>query len=293
MTSVNEFDLRLPEWLKKKALLDKKSIYISKHLGEKKLHSVCHEARCPNRNECFSSRTATFLILGSVCTRNCLFCGVEKGKPGDVDKNEPRRIGDAARDLGLKYVVLTSVTRDDLQDGGAKIFTESIREIRNKICDAAVEILVPDFRGRSESINIVIEERPEVFNHNIETVPSLYSRVRPGADYKRSLKILETAKEKSFSVIKTGLILGLGERVDELRTVFRDLSDIGVEILTMGQYLRPSLDNIPVFKYITPDEFIELKEIAVDSGIKTVISGPLVRSSYRAKEAYFNIIRNK
>ena len=293
MKSFNECKLRLPDWLRRKALLDKKSIFISKHLGLKKLHTVCHEARCPNRNECFSSRTATFLILGSICTRNCLFCGVKKGKPDDIDLDEPRRIGKAVRDLDLKHVVITSVTRDDLPGGGAKIFTEAIKEIRKSLIDTSIEVLIPDFNGEYDSVEVITEEKPEVFNHNIETVPSLYRSVRPGFDYFRSLKILEIAKNKSFSVIKTGLILGLGETRNELKEVFKDLKDTGVEILTMGQYLRPSLNNIPVFKYITPDEFLEIKAMAEESGIKIVISGPLVRSSYRAREAYSSIAGDK
>lgn len=293
MTSFNKINLRLPDWLKRKSLLDKKSIFISKHLGLKKLHTVCHEARCPNRNECFSSRTATFLILGSICTRNCLFCGVKKGKPDDIDLDEPRRIGKAVRDLDLKHVVITSVTRDDLPGGGAKIFTEAIKEIRKSLIDTSIEVLIPDFNGEYDSVEVITEEKPEVFNHNIETVPSLYRSVRPGFDYFRSLKILEIAKNKSFSVIKTGLILGLGETRNELKEVFKDLKDTGVEILTMGQYLRPSLNNIPVFKYITPDEFLEIKAMAEESGIKIVISGPLVRSSYRAREAYSSIAGDK
>ncbi len=293
MTSFNECNLRLPDWLKRNALLDKKSIFISKHLGLKKLHTVCHEARCPNRNECFSSRTVTFLILGNICTRNCLFCGVKKGKPEDVDLDEPRRIGKAVRDIDLKHVVITSVTRDDLPDGGAKIFAEVIKEIRKSSIDITIEVLIPDFNGEYNLVGVVMEEKPEVFNHNIETVPSLYRKVRPGSDYFRSLKILEIAKKKSFSVIKTGLILGLGESNNELQKVFKDIKDTGVEILTMGQYLRPSLDNIPVFKYITPDEFLEIKAMAEESGIKIVISGPLVRSSYRAREAYTSIAGDK
>jgi len=246
---------------------------------------VCESARCPNRMECFSSRTATFMILGDVCTRNCSFCGVEKGTPLPVNGREPAMVAEAAEEMGLDHVVITSVTRDDLPDGGASHFAACIREVRKRLPGATVEVLTPDFRGSLKALETVMREGPEVFNHNLETVEELYARVRPMADYRRSLALLARAKELSPRVkIKSGLIVGLGERKEQLRRTFWDLAEAGCDILTIGQYLRPSRRQLPVARFVPPEEFEELKEEAERAGVPVVVSAPLVRSSYRASE---------
>lgn len=282
--------MKLPSWLRKKVLLTENSKNISKIIGLYNLHTVCHEAKCPNRNECFSSRTATFLILGNICTRNCSFCGIPKGIPKKPDINEVNNILLAVEKMNLDHIVLTSVTRDDIPDGGADFFFKIIKELKNKFITSTVEVLIPDFKGNINSLKKLLSAKPDVLNHNIETVPSLYNKIRNKANYKTSLNILKYSKINSDSIIKSGIILGLGETKEELVEVFKDLADSGVNILTIGQYMRPSIKNIEVNRYINPEEFEEIKIIAEKQGIKHVLSGPLVRSSYKAKEILNKIL---
>ena len=251
------------------------------------LSTVCESARCPNRGECFTDRTATFLILGRICTRRCGFCAVGKGLPGEVDAAEGAAVADAVERLGLRFVVVTSVTRDDLPDGGASAFVDLIGEIRRRAGDVAVEVLVPDFGGRPDSLAAVLEAGPEVLNHNVETVPRLYGTVRPGADYRRSLDILRrAASAPDLAVTKSGMMLGLGERREEVVEVMKDLAGAGCRALTLGQYLQPTKGSLPVQRYLHPGEFDDLAAAGREVGIEKVIGGPLVRSSYRAGEVY-------
>ena len=259
---------------------------VKKLLRGLKLNTVCEESRCPNISECFGAKTATFMILGDVCTRGCTFCNVSKGKPGYLDQEEPYRLLDAVKKLGLKYVVITSVTRDDLPDGGAEQFARCIRLIKDHLKDVKVEVLVPDFKGSLTALEKVLSAGPDVLNHNMETVPRLYSKVRKGANYSRSLHILRKAKELSPSIFtKSALILGFGEKKEEVISVMRDLREVQCDFLTIGQYYQPSLDHHPVVKYYTREEFEELRHIALSLGFRYVASGPNVRSSYRAFEA--------
>lgn len=254
------------------------------------LRTVCEEARCPNRSECFRRGVATFLLLGEICTRRCGFCAITTGKPLPPDPLEPFRVAEVARVLGLKHIVLTSVNRDDLPDGGAGHFVATIRAIRRSLPDATVEVLTPDFRGDLQAVAQVVEEGPEVFNHNVETVPSLYPWVRPGARYDRSLRVLEQARRMmKGGFVKSGIMVGHGERREELRAVFRDLRDAGVDILTIGQYFQPRLEKLPVQQYYPPQIFSELAEEAKECGIRWVFSGPYVRSSYLADELYLTL----
>jgi len=249
------------------------------------LRTVCESARCPNLGECFSRPAAAFLILGRVCTRPCGFCAVEHGIPAPVNAGEPKAVAAAARELGLNYVVVTSVTRDDLADGGAAHFAATIREIRRALPAATVEVLTPDFAGNEGAIRTVVEAGPEVFNHNLETVPGLYRRVRPGADYRRSLELLRMAKALDPRVVaKSGLMLGLGESAGEVEAVMEDLLGAGVEVLTLGQYLPPSRRHLPVARYLDPSEFDTWAEKGKAKGFRAVFAGPLVRSSYHAEE---------
>lgn len=250
------------------------------------LHTVCESAACPNVGECWNRRTATFMILGNVCTRRCSFCAVRKGPPLPVDYDEPRRVAEAVALLGLRHAVITSVTRDDLADGGAGIFAGTIRAIRERVPSCRVEVLVPDFRGSHAALDLVLDARPDVFNHNVETVPRLYRRVRPGARYERSLDVLAHARRGVPDLpTKSGLMLGLGEETHEVLDVMRDLLGCGVEILTLGQYLSPSPAHAPVMRFVPPEEFAELAEAGREMGFRRVIAGPLVRSSYHAAEA--------
>ncbi len=274
---------RLPPWFKKRLAANDRAANIRTLVRDRDLHTVCRSAACPNQMECWNSGTATFLILGNVCTRGCRFCNVTKGKPEGLDRNEPARLADAVAALNLKYAVVTSVTRDDLIDGGAGIFSEAIHTIRSKIPGCRVEVLIPDFQGSETALRTVLEAKPDVLNHNLETVPSLYPSVRPGADYYRSLRLLAHARECG-TVTKTGLMLGLGERREELSEVFQDLRGINCSILTLGQYLRPSKEHLPVEKYYHPDEFADIKNQALDLGFRHVAAGPLVRSSYHAEK---------
>ncbi len=258
-----------------------------KHLIEGlRLHTVCESAACPNVGECWNHRTATFMILGNVCTRRCGFCAVQKGGPLPVDYDEPRRVAEAAAVMGLKYVVVTSVTRDDRKDGGADLFALTIQAIRARIPGCKVEVLVPDFQGSHAAMDTVMEAAPDVLNHNIETVPRLYRQVRLGARYERSLDMLAYARRISRGApTKSGAMLGLGETLDEVRTVMLDLRSHGVDILTLGQYLRPSPKHLPVVRFVPPSEFAMLREEGMQMGFRYVESGPLVRSSYHAAES--------
>jgi lipoic acid synthetase len=278
--------MRLPEWLRTKAT----GLHLTKNLLRgHRLSTVCEEARCPNQGICFSKPTAAFMILGDVCTRNCAFCAVAPGSPGAVDAGEPVRVAEAAAELGLTYVVLTSVTRDDLPDGGASQFAATIMALRNSIPTAKIEVLTPDFRGNRDALASVLEACPDVFNHNMETVRRLYGVVRPQADYDLSLAVLRNAHEIAPDIkTKSGVMLGLGETTAEIGQMFRDLREAGCDFLTIGQYLRPTKNNLPVVEYIKPQVFDELRESALAAGFQSVASGPLVRSSMNAEEMYGN-----
>jgi lipoic acid synthetase len=258
-----------------------------KHLVETlKLHTVCESAACPNIGDCWNRRTATFMILGNVCTRRCGFCAVQKGAPLPVDYDEPRRVAEACAALGLKFAVITSVNRDDRKDGGAEVFALVIRAIRDRVEGCGVEVLVPDFQGSHAAMEIVLEAAPDILNHNTETVPRLYRQVRLGARYERSLDMLAHVKRvKPETPTKSGLMLGLGETIEEVLSVMSDLRQSKVDILTLGQYLRPSPKHLPIIRYVTIDEFSELKRRGYEMGFRHVESGPLVRSSYHAADA--------
>ena len=274
---------RLPKWLKR-PLPQAGMQFTSNVISDLRLETVCESAKCPNRTECWSQRTATFMILGNVCTRPCGFCSVLKGKTETVQLDEPGRVAEAAERLGLKYVVITSVTRDDLPDGGADHFYECVVAVRERT-GAKVEVLTPDFRGNRDAIHRVIASQPDVFNHNTETVPRLYERVRRNAEYRRTLDLLKQVKDEAPTMpTKSGLMLGLGETRDELLEVCADLRDVGVEMLTLGQYLQPTAEHLPVERYVTPEEFDEIGEQMRQLGFGMVASGPFVRSSYHAGE---------
>jgi lipoic acid synthetase len=274
-----------PEWLKARAPMGE-NYHDLKTLARKlELHTVCESAHCPNIGECWNHLTATFMLLGNLCTRRCGFCAVPKGRPHPIDYDEPRRVAEAVETLGLKFAVVTSVNRDDDNVGGARVFAETIREIRKRVPSCRVEVLIPDFQGLDAPLRIVMDAEPDVLNHNTETVPRLYRVARSGARYERTLRLLERAKEmKSAIPTKSGVMVGLGETADELLGVFRDLAAHGVDILTIGQYLRPSKDHLPVARLYPPDEFGFLKEESLKMGFRHVESGPLVRSSYHAHE---------
>jgi lipoic acid synthetase len=274
-----------PSWLKARAPVGENFHNLKKLARGLGLHTVCESAQCPNIGECWDHHTATFMLLGDICTRRCGFCAVPKGRPQAIDWDEPRRVAEAVATLGLRHAVVTSVNRDDDNVGGAKIFAETIREIRELIPECRVEVLIPDFQGLEEPLRIVLEAKPNVLNHNTETVPRLYRAVRSGARYKRTLDLLANAKKwDPDTVTKSGVMVGIGEETAELIEVFRDLGACGVDILTIGQYLRPSKDHLPMTRYYTPGEFVSLKEEALKFGFKHVESGPLVRSSYHAHE---------
>jgi lipoic acid synthetase len=275
-----------PEWLKVRATLGENYRQLKGLLRGLGLHSVCEEARCPNIYECFEARTATFLILGDICTRRCSFCAIANGRPTGLDREEPERVARAAKVLGLRHIVLTSVTRDDLADGGAAIFGETILRLRKSVPNCSVEVLIPDFGGSRSALEQVMAARPDILNHNVETVPRLYRRVRPSARYFRSLELLQRAGERDRSVLtKSGLMVGLGETWDEIVGVLADLCRVDCDIATIGQYLRPTTArrHLPVEKYYTPAEFQRLEEKALALGFRAVESGPLVRSSYHAR----------
>ncbi|HET7205069.1 MAG TPA: lipoyl synthase [Terriglobales bacterium] len=274
-----------PEWLRARAPVGDNFHHLKKLARGLGLHTVCESAQCPNIGECWNHGTATFMLLGDICTRRCGFCAVPKGKPQPIDYEEPERVAEAVATLGIKHAVVTSVNRDDDNVGGAKVFAETIRQIRLMAPGCRVEVLIPDFQGLEEPLRIVLNARPDVLNHNTETVPRLYRAVRSGARYQRTLDLLEKAKELSPGIVtKSGVMVGLGESTQELIQVFRDLGERAVDILTVGQYLRPSRDHLPIARFYTPDEFRMLKEEALRFGFRHVESGPLVRSSYHAHE---------
>jgi lipoic acid synthetase len=281
-----------PSWLRKGLPRGSQYRALKGLIKAKRLHTVCEEALCPNIGECFSRGTATFLIMGSVCTRGCRFCAISRGKPDPPDPEEPERIAGAAREMGLDYLVVTSVTRDDLPDGGASFFAETIGHIHSAVPNAFVEVLVPDFQGDPQALSSVIRARPEVLNHNIETVPRLYSTARPDASYLRSLALLESVKKESTGIpVKSGIMVGLGETSREIGQTLRDLANAGCDILTLGQYLQPSAKNLPVERFVHPDEFEEWRVAALAMGFSAVVSGPLVRSSYHAGCLYQTVVK--
>ena len=274
-----------PSWLRAKAPGGENFHQLKKLARGLGLHTVCESAQCPNIGECWNHKTATFMLLGDVCTRRCGFCAVPKGRPQPLDLDEPRRVAEAVATLGLKHAVITSVNRDDDNLGGARIFAETIRQVREVAPDCRIEVLIPDFQGLDEALRIVLAARPDVLNHNTESVPRLYRVVRSGARYERTLRLLENAKKFSPGMItKSGVMVGLGESMTELVDVFADLAARQVDILTVGQYLRPSRDHLPIARFYTPEEFAYLKEEALRLGFRHVESGPLVRSSYHAHE---------
>ena len=276
---------RKPSWLKVKAPGGDNYIRLKHMMKELNLHSVCEEAHCPNIGECWQHGTATFMILGSVCTRNCAYCAVAHGRPPEYDIEEPNRVGEAIARMQLRHAVITSVDRDDLPDFGAYIFAETIRQIHQRLPECSVEVLVPDFQGNHDSIRTVLEARPEIYNHNTETVPRLFKKARPGGRYERVLEIFRIAKRIAPDIpTKTGIILGLGETNEEVVEVMKDLRRVNVDILTLGQYLRPSDAHIELDRYVTPEEFRWFYDTGMAMGFKHVESGPLVRSSYHAWE---------
>ncbi len=278
-----------PPWLKKRIMLGPNIQKVSALLRETRLHTVCQEAHCPNLPECFSRRTATFMIMGNVCTRNCRFCAVNHGAPALLDEEEPRRVASAAQELGLRYVVITSVTRDDLEDGGAMHFANTVGAIKEHQPGTLVELLVPDFLGNPSSLDMLLSIPPDVINHNLETVPRLYPPVRPQADYRRSLDLLQRIRSRNPSILtKSGLMLGLGERESEVMRVMRDLLDVGCTLLTLGQYLQPSRDHHSVIRYLHPQEFDDYRALGERMGFLEVASGPFVRSSFGAAQMYRN-----
>ncbi len=278
-------DPERPPWLKVRFPAGGNYQRLAGLMREQQLHTVCEEARCPNIGECWSRGTATFMILGDVCTRSCGFCAVATGRPGALDWGEPRRVALAIQQMGLQHAVITSVNRDELETGGAEIFAETIKWTRRLSPETTIEVLIPDFKGDDRALRIVLDAQPEILNHNTETVPRLYREVRPQGDYPRSLELLRRAKELDPAALtKSGLMVGLGETREELLAVFDDLARQHVDILTVGQYMRPTPNHLPVQRYWHPDEFAELKDRALEMGFQHVESGPLVRSSYHAEE---------
>ncbi|MBI5085251.1 MAG: lipoyl synthase [Acidobacteria bacterium] len=277
---------RRPQWLKAPAPVGENYRELKGLVERLKLHTVCESAACPNVGECWNHGTATFMILGNFCTRRCGFCAVQKGEPLEVDRDEPARVAEACQALGLRHAVITSVNRDDQKDGGASLFVSTIRAIRERIPHCKVEVLIPDFQGSREALEAVMEAGPDVLNHNIETVPRLYRQVRIGARYERSLELLAQAKELRPEIpAKSGLMVGLGETNEEVVETLADMRRHGVEIATVGQYLRPTPQHLPVLRYVTPDEFAGYRRAGLEMGFRHVESGPLVRSSYHAGEA--------
>jgi lipoic acid synthetase len=281
-----ELRARKPEWLKVRSPGGRNYLHLKKMMRSQSLHTVCEEASCPNIGECWEAGTATFMILGDVCTRACKYCGVAHGMPTELDLDEPRRVADTCEAMELEHVVITSVNRDELEDGGAGIYAATIREIRGRLPDCSVEVLIPDFKGDEEALATVLEARPSILGHNLETVDRLHPDVRPGGRYWRSISFLGASKKIAPDILtKTGIILGMGEEGPEIRQAMADLREASVDILTLGQYLRPSPQHIPVARWVTPEEFAEWKRVGEEEfGFRHVESGPLVRSSYHAKE---------
>lgn len=277
---------RKPDWIRVRIPASPKIAEVKQKLRKHKLHTVCEEANCPNLGECFGGGTATFMIMGDICTRRCPFCDVGHGRPNPLDENEPKELASAIADMGLKYVVITSVDRDDLKDGGAQHFADCISESRKLSPNLELEVLVPDFRGRMDiALDILKQTPPDVFNHNLETVPSLYKKVRPGSDYQWSLDLLKAYKQACPDVLtKSGLMLGIGEEKEEVIQVMKDMRAHDIDMITLGQYLQPSKHHLAVERFVHPDEFDELAEIAKELGFTRVASGPMVRSSYHADE---------
>ena len=276
---------RKPSWLKVKAPGGPNYVALKHMMRDLKLHTVCEEAHCPNIGECWEHKAATFMILGDVCTRNCAYCAVAHGTPAPLDAGEPQRLADAVAQMGLKHVVITSVDRDDLPNGGAEVFAACIAEIRLRLPQTSVEVLIPDFKGNAEALRCIVDARPDILNHNLETIARLYRIARPGGRYERALELLDRAKDLNPELLtKSGIICGLGEDWDELLTALRDLRAARVDILTVGQYLRPSDQHLPIARWYAPDEFAELKRYGMALGFRHVESGPLVRSSYHAWE---------
>jgi lipoic acid synthetase len=272
-----------PEWLKVKLPSGETFHNLKKLIDSKSLHTVCEEARCPNMAECWNAGTATFMILGDTCTRSCGFCAVKTGRPTTLDLEEPLHVAEAVRAMKVKHAVITSVNRDELKDGGSIVFAETIRQVRRLNPGTTIEVLIPDFKGKDESLDRILDAKPDILNHNTETVPSLYRIVRPQAKYQWSLKVLRRAKAAGFST-KTGIMLGLGESRAELLQTMRDLAEEKVDILTLGQYLQPTKNHLPVHRFLHPDEFRELHDLGIDMGFRIVEAGPLVRSSYHAEK---------
>ncbi|HVN47734.1 MAG TPA: lipoyl synthase [Bacteroidota bacterium] len=274
--------VRRPDWLKVRIPGGDEFSRIDHLMRTKKLHTVCEEARCPNMGECWKLGTATFIILGDICTRSCGFCAVKTGRPEfGLDWDEPRRVVEAIESMKVRHAVITSVNRDERSDGGAPIFAATIRMIHERVADCKVEVLIPDFKGSKEALSIVLDAKPDILNHNLETVPRLYRTVRPQANYQQSLEVLERAKQYG-AVTKTGMMLGIGETTDEVIAVMNDARAVGCDILTLGQYLQPTQNHLPIDRYVHPDEFRMLKEQGLTMGFRHVESGPLVRSSYHA-----------
>ncbi|MBT3366025.1 MAG: lipoyl synthase [Nitrospina sp.] len=283
-----------PKWIKAVAPSGENYLKVKQVLETHGLHTVCESANCPNVGGCFDQLTATFLILGDTCTRSCRFCAVVKGFPGPLDKNEPTKVSLAVKELGLNYVAITSVTRDDLPDGGAEIFAETILSLKRTIPECRIEVLIPDFQGSHESLIKVIEAGPDVINHNMETIERLYAKVRPQADYRRSLEVIETVLRYDSNIVtKSGIMLGFGEAHHEILQTFTDLVNAGCKSLTIGQYLSPSHNHLPVKKYYSPQEYKYWHQVAEDTGFNAVESGPLVRSSYHAAVQYNNIRKSQ
>jgi lipoic acid synthetase len=285
LVQINTRPLRKPSWLKVKAPGGPNYITLKQMMRDLKLHTVCEEAHCPNIGECWEHKAATFMILGDVCTRNCAYCAVAHGTPAPLDLEEPARLADAVARMALRHVVITSVDRDDLPNGGAEIFAACIAEIRRRLPDTSIEVLIPDFKGREVALRLVVDAQPDILNHNLETIDRLYRIARPGGRYARALELLRRAKAVNPDALtKSGIICGLGEEWDELLVALRDLRAQGVDILTIGQYLRPSEQHLPVARWYAPDEFAELKRLGLEMGFRHVEAGPLVRSSYHAWE---------
>lgn len=283
---------RRPHWLKVSITGNEEFYKVKQLIHEQQLHTVCQSARCPNRGECWSRRTATFMILGDKCTRNCGFCAVSHDQPLIVDYDEPRRVATAVKKMGLAYAVITSVTRDDLSDGGAGHFARTIEAIKSLVPSCKVEVLLPDFAGCIESLCTVLSAKPDILNHNLETVPSLYPRVRPQSFYRRSLQLLNIARQKG-ACTKSGIMLGLGETIDEVHQTMKDLRQVDCQIVTLGQYLPPSRKHLPVVNFITPEAFISLQDLGLEMGFVHVEAAPLVRSSYHAeKQALKSLIND-
>ena len=277
---------RLPEYLKRPIIDTEKTKTVRRILREKCLNTVCEGARCPNKSECYACNTATFLIMGNVCTRNCRYCNITTARPKPLDINEPLHVAEAVRDLGLKYAVITSVTRDDLPDGGAEHFANCINRIRELTPDVRIEILTPDFKGDKKALDIIVKAHPDVFNHNIETVKRLFKTARPQGNYECSLEVLKYVKENSDIITKSGLMVGLSETVEEIEQNLLELKSVGVDIVTIGQYIQPSKQHLEVTKFYTPEEFENLKTLAQKIGFKQYQIGPLVRSSYHAAQTF-------